>query len=95
MNRRLELLRHHQRAAEDKIDSPSWRFDRPDEEYQGCAPTRLLVVPLAHNGRGRLISVEVTGGTPLVQYYFEVLAEQVVTRARGARLLQLSGRKPS
>ena len=64
-------------APIEKIDLPSWAFNLPDHEYQGCSPAHVAAgFTVTPDGRRMSINVEVIGGTLMVQHYVETLGRK-------------------
>jgi hypothetical protein len=59
-------------APLEQIGIPSWCFNLPDDEYQGCSPAHFAAgATTAPDGRRMSINVEMIGGSLMVQHYVE------------------------
>jgi hypothetical protein len=64
-------------APIEKIDIPTWRFNLPEQEYQGCSPAHIAAgFTTAADGTRMSINVETIGGSLMVQHYHETLGEK-------------------
>jgi hypothetical protein len=59
-------------APIDKVDIPTWCFNLPEREYQGCSPAHIAAgFTTAPDGKRTSINVEIIGGSLMVQHYVE------------------------
>lgn len=64
-------------APIEKVDIPSWAFNLPEKEYQGCSPAHVAAgFTTAPDGKRMSINVEVLGGSVMVQHYVEEIGEK-------------------
>ena len=62
-------------APIEKIDIPTWCFNLPELEYQGCSPAHIAAgFTTASDGKRMSINVETIGGSLMVQHYVETTA---------------------
>jgi hypothetical protein len=63
-------------APIEKVDIPSWCFTLPESEYQSCSPARCSAgTTTSPDGPRMSISVEVLGGSRIVQHYVEEIGQ--------------------
>jgi hypothetical protein len=64
-------------APIEKIDIPTWCFNLPEQEYQGCSPAHIAAgFTTAADGTRMSINVETIGGSLMVQHYHETHGEK-------------------
>jgi len=64
-------------APIETIDIPTWCFNLPEKEYQGCSPAHIAAgFTTAADGTRMSINVETIGGSLMVQHYHETLGEK-------------------
>ncbi|KQV81941.1 hypothetical protein [Rhizobium sp. Root1220] len=64
-------------APIEKIDIPTWCFNLPEKEYQGCSPAHIAAgFTTAPDGKRMSINVETIGGSLMVQHYIETLGKK-------------------
>jgi hypothetical protein len=64
-------------APIEKVDIPTWCFNLPEKEYQGCSPAHIAAgFTTAADGTRMSINVETIGGSLMVQHYLETLGEK-------------------
>ena len=62
-------------APIEKVDIPSWCFTLPESEYQWCSPAHCSAgATTSPDGRRMSITVEILGGSLIVEHYIEEVA---------------------